>query len=153
MADTPAVGDAIAEEAAPSPSVVARRRIDAAIHQLEFASLDRPNVDFLRRLGTLFEQADMLVDHAAPKQVDGKAKIKNPFLFKEAVKLQNDLLETALHALREVWDLQRMQDFYDIVVAEVAVESPECARRIMDRLSNLNKERGFGEAARKAAGA
>lgn len=104
----------------------------------------QPAVELLTRLDVLFADSDLLRAYAA--SVDPLTKtvrIKSPNYFFNSIKMRRDLLETAIAALREVWDLKNMLDFYDAIVDEVAQESPECAARIMTRLNELNQKRMF----------
>ena len=41
-----------------------------------------------------------------------------------------------------------MQNFYQTVIEEIGRESPECQRRIMERLAELNSKQGMTMAMR-----
>lgn len=113
--------------AAPSPSYVAKAGANA-----------KSNMDFMQRLDQLYSDSEMLREFAVR---DGK--VVSPKFFGHSITLRRGLLETALKAMSEVWDLRQMQNFYDAVLDEVAKESPECAQRILDRLRTMNEEVGM----------
>lgn len=107
--------------------------------------IDRPteargNVKFMTRLEHLYQDAELL--RAWSMTEDGQ-KIRVPAFFAQSVKLRSDLLERALQALQQIYDLEYMQKFYDTVVSEIAKTDPEAARTIMEKLQKLNEERGF----------
>lgn len=112
--------------AAPSPSYVDKKGAAG-------------NMDFMQRLESLYEDAETLRKFS----MDQSGRIKLPKYLTQSVSLRQKLLETALKAMQEVWDLRRMQAFYDSVLEEIAKESPEVAMRIMERLKKLNSEIGM----------
>jgi hypothetical protein len=69
--------------------------------------------------------------------------INNPAAFDKSIVRRAGLLETAIKAVQEVWDLRQMQNFYEIVIEEIGRESPETQRRIMVRLAELNSRQGM----------
>lgn len=98
------------------------------------------NMDFLQRLESLYADAEILRRFSMDEKT---GRIKLPKYLTQSVSLRQKLLETALKAMQEVWDLRRMQAFYDAVLEEIAQESPETAMRIMERLKKLNSEIGM----------
>lgn len=113
--------------AAPSPSYVDKKGAAG-------------NMDFMQRLESLYEDAETLRKFSVD---DKTGRVKLPKYLTQSVSLRQKLLETALKAMQEVWDLRRMQAFYDSVLEEIAKESPEVAMRIMERLKKLNSEIGM----------
>lgn len=98
------------------------------------------NMDFMQRLESLYSDAEILRKFSMDEKT---GRIKLPKYLTQSVSLRQKLLETALKAMQEVWDLRRMQAFYDAVLEEIAQESPETAMRIMERLKKLNSEIGM----------
>lgn len=113
--------------AAPSPSYVDKKGAAG-------------NMDFMQRLESLYDDAETLRKFSMDEKT---GRIKLPKYLTQSVSLRQKLLETALKAMQEVWDLRRMQNFYDIVLENISQESPECAMRIMERLKKLNSEIGM----------
>lgn len=136
VAKREAKGAAAHLPAAPAPAYIAENPVEA-----------RRNIDFMSRLESLYEEAEMLRDYSVAKgqDADGNTvkKIKIPTYFAQSIKLRSDLLEGAVRTIQQVYDLQRMQRFYDSVLEEIAAESPEVALRITERLARLNGELGM----------
>ena len=121
--------------AAPPPEYLAREGA-AGVRQ----------IDFIAALGDLYQDAEQLREFATfdPKEGEtGRRKIKNPVLFDSSIKRRLDLISGAIKVMQEIYDLQRMREFYDLIVEEIAAESPEAARRIMVRLAALNAKHGL----------
>ena len=118
--------------AAPSPAYVAKNGAQA---------LD--GIDFSRELALLYADAMMLRSYSVKPGDDGVERIKNPVIFERQITKRTDLIETSLKMMQEIWDLQMMQGFYEAIIKEIGFESPECQRRIMDRLRLLNGRTGM----------
>lgn len=123
--------------AAPSPAYIAK----SGEHGLQ-------TLDFVAEIHTLYRDANMLRAFAMAPVVDDAGvvtgeKIKNPVAFDKSIVRRADLLETAIKAVQEVWDLRTMQNFYETIIDEIGIESPECQRRIMERLAVLNSRAGM----------
>ena len=121
---------------APSPSYITEKPAES-----------RKNIDFMARLESLYADAELLRAYAVTKgyDVDGneQTKIKLPNYFSQSIKLRADLLEGAVKALQQVYDYQRIQHFHDLILAEIGKESPDCARRITERLAQLDQQHGI----------
>lgn len=123
--------------AAPSPSYIARTG-EAGLQTL----------DFVAEIHTLYRDANMLRAFSVGVVTDEAGvitgeKIKNPAAFDKSIVRRADLLETAIKAVQEVWDLRTMQNFYETIIEEIGRESPEAQRRIMERLAVLNSKTGM----------
>lgn len=123
--------------AAPSPSYIAKNGDDGL-----------RTIDFVAEIQTLYSDAKMLrafgvkmkADPATGGQVEA---IHNPNAFDKSIVRRANLLETAIRAVQEVWDLRTMQNFYETVIEEIGRESPAAQRRIMERLAALNARSGM----------
>lgn len=122
--------------AAPSPAFIARTG-EAGLQTL----------DFVAEIHALYRDASMLRAFAIATATneDGETveRIKNPVAFDKSIVRRADLLETAIKAVQEVWDLRTMQNFYETIIEEIGVESPEVQKRIMARLATLNQKNGY----------
>ena len=123
--------------AAPSPSYIART-----------GERGMAQIDFVAEIHELYADAKKLRAFAVSVVQDAETgddveKIKNPAVFDKSIARRADLLETAIKAVQEVWDLRMMQNFYETIIDEIGHESPECQQRIMQRLAELNKQQGF----------
>lgn len=123
--------------AAPSPAYIARTG-EAGLQ----------NLDFVAEIHALYADAQKLRAYAMKTRVDPETgemveAINNPAAFDKSIVRRASLLETAIKAVQEVWDLRTMQHFYETVIEEIGKESPEVQRRIMERLAELNSRQGY----------
>ena len=123
--------------AAPSPAYIART-----------GESGLQNLDFVAEIHALYSDARKLRAYAVKNRPDPETGevvevINNPAAFDKSIVRRADLLETAIKAVQEVWDLRTMQAFYETVIDEIGKESPECKVRIMQRLAELNARSGF----------
>lgn len=122
---------------APSPNYVAQEGERAMA-----------NIDYAIEIKRLYGDANLLREYgmAAIKDDDGNIvgeKIKNPHVFERSIKARADLLDQGLRAISEIWELRRIQNFYQIVIETIGEESPECQKRILTRLAALNAQHGM----------
>lgn len=127
--------------AAPSPAYIAKTG-DKGLR----------TIDFVAEIQTLYRDATMLRAYAVKERVDPVTGemvevINNPAAFDKSIARRADLLETAIRAVQEVWDLRTMQNFYETIIEEIGKESPEVQRRILERLAVLNAKSGMTLAA------
>lgn len=123
--------------AAPSPSYIAKAGDDGL-----------RTLDFVAEIQSLYRDATMLRTYAVRDRVDpdtGEVRevINNPAAFDKSIARRADLLETAIRAVQEVWDLRTMQRFYETIIEEIGFESPDCQKRILERLAKLNARTGM----------
>lgn len=123
--------------AAPSPAYIAKHG-DEGLR----------TIDFVAEIQSLYRDASMLraysvKERADPETGELREVINNPAAFDKSIVRRADLLETAIRAVQEVWDLRTMQNFYETIIDEIGKESPECQRRIMERLALLNQRTGM----------
>lgn len=106
----------------------------------------RKALDFWRMLDELESDARLLRDFALARGANGELKVRVPFALRDAHRMRCDLIRIALQHADAAWSAERARTFFDAVVEEVGTVSPECQRRIMERLHALNGEaaaRGF----------
>lgn len=106
------------------------------------------NLDFVAEIHKLYADASMLRAYAMKNRTDPETgevleAINNPMAFDKSIVRRASLLETAIKAVQEVWDLRTMQNFYETIIDEIGKESPEVQRRIMERLAELNSRVGM----------
>jgi hypothetical protein len=101
------------------------------------------NFDLLSKFQQLFDDAMLLRDFASKTDAAGETSIKNPLFFDRSIGLRDRLINTALHTFQAIWDMRRQQEFFDILVAEVAAESPEVAACIIVRLRDASERYGM----------
>jgi hypothetical protein len=122
--------------AAPRPEYIARTG-EAGLQTL----------DFVAEIHRLYADASMLRAYAMKNKTDADGvvteAINNPVAFDKSIVRRAGLLETAIKAVQEVWDLRTMQNFYETIIDEIGKESPETQKRIMVRLADLNSKSGM----------
>lgn len=122
--------------AAPRPEYIARTG-EAGLQTL----------DFVAEIHRLYADASMLRAYAMKNKTDADGviteAINNPVAFDKSIVRRAGLLETAIKAVQEVWDLRTMQNFYETIIDEIGKESPETQKRIMVRLADLNSRQGM----------
>ena len=123
--------------AAPPPAFVAKNG-DKGLRE----------IDFVGEIQSLYADAKLMRAHAMKKVVDPATgeeteEIDNTQVFDRSILRRTDILETAIRAVEQVWDLRMMQNFYELIIEEIGLESPACQRRIMERLQLLNERHGM----------
>lgn len=103
-------------------------------------------LNLLGHLDTLFRDIELLKSYA----LNEEGRIKQPHFFSQAISMHDRAIGTTLKCAESAWDLQKMWDFYDAVVSEVAVASPEIAKNIMSRLSQLAPQHASAHATASA---
>lgn len=105
------------------------------------ARADR-NVDLMAMLYETFSDVKLIRDAAVIVNDDGTQKVKNFVQLDAMIKRRLDLTQTYISIFQEIYDLQRMREFYgeiqDIIVSEIHPLAPEVAARIIARLQALN---------------
>lgn len=106
----------------------------------------RRALDFWAMLDELQRDAQLMRDFALARGADGALKVRVPFALRDAHRMRCDLIRLALQQAETAWGVERAQNFFDAVVQAVGEESPDCQRRIMQRLRDVGGEaaaRGF----------
>ncbi len=127
--------------AAPSPAYIAENGM-AGLQKLDIA------IEIQRLYADAMKLRDFAVAIRRDPSGAEREVIKNPVVFEKQIIRRTNLLETALRAVQEVWDLRMMQEFYEAVIDEIGKADPATQRRIMERLSELNSRTGMTMALR-----
>lgn len=117
---------------APSPAIIADMPGELAAQTF----------DFMAYFHKIVADAD-LVRQAAVKTEDGIEKAKNPVLLDNNIRRRLGVIETWLHSMEVVWNLEKMQELYRLVIEEVGKADPDTQRAILARLRDLNTKRGL----------
>lgn len=102
----------------------------------------RRSLNLFARWETLWQDCEMVRSYAV-KTTDSGESIRLLKAFCQSISMRGHILRSLMEALGQLWSIRRMQDFHDAVVDEVAKESPECAARILARLSALSDDCGM----------
>lgn len=95
-------------------------------------------LDVISRLNACIAAAERVMRFAA--HPDGA--VRAPKLTLQAAETLRRSLDTSVKLYQAMRDVQAVDRFHQAVLAEVARESPECARRIVQRLSMIATEYG-----------
>jgi hypothetical protein len=118
--------------AAPSPAVIAGQ--DGHIEQV---------FDFFAFFNDIVGDSALVRAAAVTKNEDGTEKVKNPMLLDNNMRRRLGILETYLHAMHEVYNLQKIQELYRIVIDEVGKVDPDVQRAILARLRSADNQHGL----------
>ena len=101
---------------------------------------------FWKMMDELEVDCQLMRDFALGKDANGKTVLKVPTALRDAHKMRCDLIRLAIEQASAAWSAERASTFYQAILEEIGAESPECQRRIMERLHRLQgeaAERGF----------
>lgn len=113
--------------AAPSPSYLAQN----GIKELE-------KLDIIVEIHKLFADANLLRSAGIRTDPSGQEKVINARVFDKSIARRLEILATSINTQKELWDLQRMENFYNTIIEVIASAAPEIAQEIQRRLAQLN---------------
>lgn len=117
---------------APSPAIIAGLG-DGAVEVF----------NFMATFNEIVADAKMMRAAAVATGPDGVEKLKNPMLMDRSVGRRLDLIETWLRAQDLVWNLEKMQELYRLILEEVGKADPQTQQAILGRIRALNNQRGL----------
>jgi len=103
-------------------------------------------LNFWKMLDELERDAQLMRDFALSNSADGKIRLRVPPALRDAHRMRCDLIRLALQQAEVAWSAERAAQFYQTILDEIGAESPECKKRILARLHNVQSEaaaRGF----------
>ena len=106
----------------------------------------RRALNYWQLMDELEHDARLMREFALARGADGAVKLRVPFALRDAHRMRCDLIRLALQQSEVAYGVQRAQEFLDAVIHAIGEESPECQRRIMERLRLVQGEaaaRGF----------
>lgn len=118
--------------AAPSPAVIVG--LGAGVDEV---------FNFMTTFNQIVRDANMMRSAAVSANADGTEKLKNPMLMDRSVGRRLDLIETWLRAQDLVWNFERMQELYHLILEEVGKADPQTQQAILSRIRTLNNQRGM----------
>jgi transposase-like protein len=124
--------------AAPSPAVIASNS----------SELVRETFNFMAFFHDIVGDAAMVREAAVTRNEDGTVRLKNPHLMDKSLQRRLSIIETYLHSIETIYNVERMQELYHLIIEEVGKVSPELQRVILVKLRELNNRRGLTMSAR-----
>ena len=96
-------------------------------------------VNYLGEVGALLKDCDRIRRHAMKLNTrTQKYEIYNPVLFEKAVARRQSILQAAVKLHADLWNQHAQSEFYRLMVATIAQESPACAHRLIAELKKIN---------------
>jgi hypothetical protein len=123
---------------APSPAVIA----DAP------GELVSETFDFMAYFNDIVRDAQMVRDSNVTKNEDGTERLKNPVLMDRNLARRISIIQTWLQSIETVYNIEKLQELYHLIIDEVGKVSPEVQQAILVRMRELNNRRGITMAAR-----
>lgn len=117
---------------APSPAYLTDHPIES-----------RENINYMQQIDRLMDDAEMLRAYSMGRNASGDEVIRSAKIFDRSISLRIGILESAVKTLSQIYEFKQMQHFYDLIVEEIAKESPEVAERIISRLQELDRMTGI----------
>lgn len=123
---------------APSPAVVA-----------EMPAETRDRVfDFMAYFHAVVRDADMMRAKAVRRETDeatGESRevLANPMLMDNSIRRRLQIMETYFQSMDQLYNLERVQELYKLVIEEVGKADPAVQQQILVRLRELNNRRGL----------
>ncbi len=97
------------------------------------------NLDLLGKWKSIYARLEDMIQ----RQYREDGSIKNPKVVNASIANEIKMLDTALRAIDQVWNLKQQQFYFDLVFAAIMEESPECMVKIRDRLAVANAKYGI----------
>jgi hypothetical protein len=119
--------------AAPSPAVIAGGN----------PALMRETFNFMAFFGEIVEDSNLLRESTIIRNDDGTVKLRNPMMMDKSLQRRLSIIETYLHSIETLYNVERMRELYNLIIEEVGKVSPDLQRVILVRLRELNNKRGL----------
>jgi hypothetical protein len=122
-----------------APRVPGTAVIPQAPHSDVFDADSEVTVNYLGEVGALLKDCDLIRRHAMQlNKRTGRYQIYNPALFEKAVARRQSVLSAAVKLHADLWNQHAQAEFYRLMIATIAKESPECAHRLIAELKKIN---------------
>lgn len=93
-------------------------------------------LDLIKSIQTVNDDIDTLRTYAMSSE-DGS--VSDPKVLADSIKLRMTMAELFLNAVQHIWSQERQAQFFQSVMESIRQESPESARRIIQRLREVNQ--------------
>ncbi len=129
-----AIGDPPYVKPKPGVAVIAQEP-----HSDVFDAESEVTVNYLGEVGALLKDCDLIRRHAMQlNKRTGRYQIYNPVLFEKAVARRQSILSAAVKLHADLWNQHAQGEFYRLMVATIAQESPAAAHRLIAELKKIN---------------
>ncbi|MDR6392264.1 hypothetical protein [Paraburkholderia phenoliruptrix] len=110
---------------------------------IEKTALAHDAVRFFREtVADMIADIQLMREFAAKVGDDGKRKLRVPNVMNDSLRARDRLLNTMLALSEAFYNMDRVERLHEMVIEEIGKESPDAAKRIIDRLRALNDQKG-----------
>ena len=99
--------------------------------------------NFMAHFNQLLADTQMLRAASVAITPEGQEKLKNPMLMDKSIGRRVDLIETWLRSQDMIWNFERMQQLYQVIIEEVGRADPDTQQAILARIRTLNNRTGM----------
>jgi hypothetical protein len=124
---------------APSPAVVAAAPADCI-----------SSFNFFAFFNKIISDLELARGSTVKKNEDGTERVLNPAMLDRNLGRRLQALETYLHSIETVYNLERIRELYELIIDEVGKADPDIQRAVLVRLRELDNKRGITMSARIA---
>lgn len=119
--------------AVPSPAVIAGGHPDVV----------RETFNFMAFFHEIVADSNLLRESTIHRSEDGTVKLRNPVMMDKSLQRRLSIIETYLHSIETIYNVERLRELYNVIIEEVAKVDPNVSRVILARLRDLNNKRGL----------
>lgn len=117
---------------APSPAIVAAAPQDMISSFNFFAFFDR-----------IVSDAELVRGASISVNADGSERVKNPGLLDKNLQRRLQILETYMHSVEVVYNMDRIRELYDLIIEEIGKAAPDVQQAVLFRMRELDNRRGL----------
>lgn len=99
--------------------------------------------NFMACFHQLMGDSHMMRSKAVKTGADGVEQLANPMLMDRSIARRLELMETWLKSQDMIWNIEKMQELYHLIIEEVGKVDPETQQAILSRIRTLNNQRGM----------
>lgn len=99
--------------------------------------------NFMAHFNQLLGDTQMMRRASLTVTPEGEEKLKNPMLLDKSIGRRVDLIETWLRSQDMIWNFERMQELYHLIIDEVGKADPDTQQAILARIRALDNQRGL----------
>lgn len=99
--------------------------------------------NFLAHFNSLLRDADMMRSASVRIDGNGAEALKNPNLMDRSMGRRLELIETWLKSQDMIWNIEKMQELYFMIIEEVGKVDADTQQAILARIRTLNNKRGL----------
>ena len=118
---------------APSPAVIAASSPE----------LMRETFNFMAFFHEIVADSKLLRESTVIKDAEGNTRLRNPMMMDKSIQRRLSIMETYLHSIETIYNVERLRELYNLIITEVGKVSPDLQRVILVRLRELNNKRGL----------